>query len=188
MASEVSICNLALVRLGASTIASLTENTKEGRRCNALYEINRDIVLRAHPWNFAITRAVLAEDTTTPVYEFDHRYSLPVGCLRVLRLGENHEDLNYKVEGRYVVTDENSASILYVARVTDPNQFDTLFIEALAAKLAAELAFDITATGATGQQLLRREYTDKLAEARGTDAREGFPDAVSNGSWLDSRV
>jgi hypothetical protein len=53
MASDVAICNTALNRLGANTITSFTENSKEARLCNAEYEGIRDQVLRSHPWNCA---------------------------------------------------------------------------------------------------------------------------------------
>ena len=45
MASVVEICNSALNQLGASTILSLTENSKNGRLCNARYETVKDSVL-----------------------------------------------------------------------------------------------------------------------------------------------
>ena len=60
MASEVQICNLALAKIGDQQITSLTENSKAGRLCNLVYEPLRDATLRAHPWNFAITRETLA--------------------------------------------------------------------------------------------------------------------------------
>ena len=65
MASVVDICNSALNQLGASTIIALTENSKNGRLCNARYNVIRDVAFRAHPWNCAIKRQNLAEDTVT---------------------------------------------------------------------------------------------------------------------------
>ena len=41
MASVVQICNGALNQLGASTILTLTEDSKNARLCNARYEIGR---------------------------------------------------------------------------------------------------------------------------------------------------
>lgn len=51
MASVVQICNGALNQLGASTILTLTEDSKNARLCNARYENVRDAVFRHHPWN-----------------------------------------------------------------------------------------------------------------------------------------
>ena len=51
MASVVDICNTALNQLGASTILTLTEDSKNARLCNARYTQIRDAVFRSHPFN-----------------------------------------------------------------------------------------------------------------------------------------
>jgi len=57
---EVTICNLALARLGDSRIAALSDSKPEAEYCTLFYEATRDEVLRGHPWNFATTRAALS--------------------------------------------------------------------------------------------------------------------------------
>ena len=54
MASVIEICNSALNQLGANAITALTENSKNGRLCNARYNTVRDAVFRSHPWNSLI--------------------------------------------------------------------------------------------------------------------------------------
>ena len=51
MASVVDICNSALNLLGASTISSLTEDSKNARLCNQRYEPIRNRMFRSHAWN-----------------------------------------------------------------------------------------------------------------------------------------
>ena len=51
MASIVDICNGSLNQLGATTIVSLTEDSKNARLCNARFTQIRDSVFRSHPWN-----------------------------------------------------------------------------------------------------------------------------------------
>ena len=58
--TAVSICNLALARLGDATIESLDDATAQAEYCNLFYAQTRDEVLRSHPWNFAIARKALA--------------------------------------------------------------------------------------------------------------------------------
>jgi len=144
MATEVSICSNALRRLGDSAITSLTDDTERARLCNAFYADARDAVLRLHPWNFAITRTSLAQLSDTPSYGFAYQYSLPTSpyCLRVL--GMEYEDYifkveNYSTQGRVLLTDEGTAKILYVARITDTTQFDALFVDVLTAKISIRL-------------------------------------------------
>ena len=84
MASVIEICNSALNQLGASAITSLSENSKNGRLCNARYNTVRDAVFRAHPWNCLTKRITLAADTTAPDWGYTHAFTLPSDCLRVL--------------------------------------------------------------------------------------------------------
>ena len=171
MASVVEICNSALNQLGASTILSLTENSKNGRLCNSRYETVKDSVLRAHPWNSAIKRQALAADTATPAWGFTKQYTLPSDCLRVLTI-QNYES-NYKIEGRKILTNDDNVKLIYVARITDPNEMDVLLRETISAALASDLAYAITAN-ATLQQRMADKYQDKLSEARHADASEGY--------------
>jgi hypothetical protein len=63
MASIVDICNGSLNQLGATTILSLTEDSKNARLCNSRYTQVRDAVFRSHPWNCLQKRVELAADT-----------------------------------------------------------------------------------------------------------------------------
>ena len=59
MASTVDMCNSALNLLGASTISSLTEDTKNARLCNQRFEPIRDRMFRSHSWNCLTKRVQL---------------------------------------------------------------------------------------------------------------------------------
>lgn len=187
--SETEICNLALSRLGqrqriygGSTVAD---------ECALHYPLCRDATLRAHPWNFAIRRATLAQDATTPNHEFDYRHALPTDCLKVIRTSweaEGFYDTEYRIEGRFLLCNEATAKIEYVARITDPAQFDELFTDVLAQRLAAELAVPVTDNHTLAEKLLG-VYQTKLAEARSVDAQEGTPRAVVDTSpWITARL
>lgn len=171
MASDVAICNTALNRLGANTITSFTENSKEARLCNAEYQGIKDQLLRAHPWNCAISRAELAQDSIPPSFGFTYQYTLPTDpyCLRVLQM--ETEVINFKVEGRKLLTNESTAKIMYIGRVQDSEEFDALFIDTLSARIAFEFSFNITGSR-TLQTDLFSLYSEKLALARSFDAQE----------------
>ena len=143
MASEVSICNRALAMLGANTITSLQDGSTESNVCNAVYADARDAVLRSHPWSCAIQRATLAQLSPKPVWGYDKAYSLPNDphCLSVLEL---KEDSQYRVEGRTLVCNTDTATIKFVARITDPGQFDPALVFALASRISAEVAYALT--------------------------------------------
>lgn len=61
------IVNLALVRLGANTITSLADGSRNATAANVIYETIRDEVLRAFNWGFAKRRAWLDEKTPNKV-------------------------------------------------------------------------------------------------------------------------
>jgi hypothetical protein len=141
MVSVVGIVNSALIKIGADTITSLTDDSAEARAANAQYEKLRDEVLRAHPWNFAIARQSLARLAEAPPFGFTWQYQLPSDGLRVLFMNDGRAA--FEIEGRRLLTDEGEAHVLYVRRVTDPNEFDAMFREALAYRIAADLAYPL---------------------------------------------
>lgn len=183
MATETSICNSALIKIGAERISSLTENNKRAIVCNEQYPKIRDEVLRAHPWNFAIKRVELAQITDAPAFEYKYYYQLPEDCLRVLAINSDHA---FKIEGKYIATDATSMKIKYIARIEDASQFDTIFCEALAARLAADIAYSV-AQNTSLQSMLISMYSAQLALARSMDAQEGTADQVSADGWINSR-
>lgn len=63
--TEVSICNMALSRIGHTTISALSDANDAARQCNLHYEPSRDGLLRAHPWNFAMKRTRLITQAET---------------------------------------------------------------------------------------------------------------------------
>jgi len=191
MATEVSICANALRRLGDSPIVSLTDDTESARLCNAFYSEARDEVLRSHPWNFAITRQQLSQLSTTPLYQYSYQYALPTDpfCLRVLEM--EYSDYVFKIEhlagtGRVLLTDEGTAKIIYIARVTDTAQFDSLFIDTLTAKLSVDLAYPVTGSVQL-QQNMQKLFESKLREARSVDGQEGFIDDLVSPTFTDFR-
>lgn len=191
MATDVSICSNALRRLGDEAITSLTDDSQRARLCNAFFADTRDTVLRSHPWNFAITRAKLSRLTNPPAYEYNYQYALPTNpyCLRVLSM--EYPDYVFKIEndatyGRVLLTDESTANILYIARVTNAVLFDAMFTDVLTAKLAVDLAYPVTGS-AQLQAQMEKIYQQKLSEARSIDGQEGFIDDLESNTFTDFR-
>ena len=192
MASVVDICNSALNLLGASTISALTEDTKNARLCNQRYEPIRNRVFRSHNWNCLIKRVELAQDSTGPVIEYTYGYTLPSDCLRVLKVHNGTTDsiasaLDYKVEGRKIVTDEGTIYLVYVALDTDPNNYDSYLYEAVSHQLAADLAYAITNNSTLANNYMSRA-DERLREARFIDATENALDTIEANEFTDARL
>lgn len=194
MTSVVEICNSALNILGANNITALTEDSKNARLCNQRYEPLRDAVFREHTWNCLVKRVQLAQDTASPTHEYTYQYQLPSDCIRVLSLGGYHDGSSsnvdggqkFKVEGRKILTDEDTVYLIYSARIADPTQYDSLLIESIVARLAAELCYAITSSTSLAVAL-KQDYNEKLRLARHADATEGTPDYIDSSTFINSR-
>ena len=192
MASTVEICNGALNQLGATTILSLTEDSKNARLCNSRYTQVRDALFRSHPWNCLQKRVQIAADATAPAWGFTYAYTLPADCLRLLKILDY--DSNYKVEGRKILSNTSSMKILYVARVTDPNEYDELLRETLSASLGADIAFGVTSNNQTATNMYNL-FKEKLRDARFVDSTEGqnidsdlgMSDVIDASTFINSR-
>lgn len=183
--SVTSICNSALNQIGASNILNLTEDSKAARICNQRYDFIRDSVFRAHPWKCLTRRVLLAPDADKPAFEFDNAFTLPTDpyCLRVLNL--RYHDIPYRIEGRKILCDEDRVELIYLARITDASQYDSLLVETLTAAMAADLAYPIVGSN-TLAQTMRVMYEDKLKEARFVSATEGTPASINSVSDMGS--
>ena len=179
MACEVDIINSALNMVGASNIISRSEDSKSARITNQRYDYVRDAVLRAHPWNCAISRVEIAADSDSPAFGFTNQFTLPTDpyCLRVLRL--EYLDVDFRVEGRKIHCDEDTVKVIYLARVTDPNEYDQLLVEAIAARLAADTSYALVQSSTLTGTMFQL-YESKLSEARFVDATEGTPGALQS--------
>lgn len=186
MTSEVQICNMGLAKIGEAKITNLTDDNRVARACNLIYEDIRDAVLRAHPWNFAMKRVELAQLTSTPAFGFAYEYQLPSDYLKVVQMDPQGQDIKYKIEGSKLLSDEGTVYILYISKVTDPTEYDSVFREILATRLGAELAFLIN-NDKDLKEMLLEEYMLKIGEGRSLDAQEDTADVIEESTWLTSR-
>jgi hypothetical protein len=192
MASAVDIANSALNLLGASTISAFTDDSKNARLINQRYEPVRNRVFRSHAWNCLHKRVQLAQNSTAPVVEYSHAYALPADCLRVLKVHNGTTDsiksaIDYKLEGRNIVTDEGTVFIIYIALDTDPNNYDTYLQESIAHQLAADLAYAVTNNATLADKYMTRA-DERLREARFIDATENSLGTIESSEFTDARL
>lgn len=194
--TKLSICNMALTRVGSDklTQAQLSaDSIRAAQLVNAHYENCRDTLLRAHPWNWAVKRAVLVDTGEAPEFEFAYAFGLPEDFLKIIRTDSESEGINaeYRIENqndvRVLITDEGSCEIEYIAQIDDTSLFDPLFVDILAQRLAAEICPALT-DNANMTSTLWEVYQTKLREARGVDAQEGTPRGLDADTWTSSRV
>ncbi|MBP6014415.1 MAG: hypothetical protein KBA31_19460 [Alphaproteobacteria bacterium] len=185
--SEVAICNLALAEIGrGAQITSIDEASQAARACKLRYPYARDAVLRAYDWNFAARRAELAKNAVAPAFEYANAFDLPADCLLVRSVVDGEAE-RWVVEGRQILTGMGDPiRIKYTALVSDAARFDPLFVDALSARIASDIAVQLSESVSRAQGLWQI-YQSKLVEARRRDAQEGQPEALPRGGWIDSR-
>jgi hypothetical protein len=197
--AETMIANRALQKLGASRVMSMGDDTKNGRACHACYAALRDAELRAHGWKFATARATLAELDEAPAWGFAHQFEAPADCLRLLQVGESPAGDSladyrsapqpvFAYEGGRILTNLSAPlNIRYVRRVTDVSRFDPLFSEALAARMAVELADELTDSPSKAS-VAQGMYKDAIRQAVRVDAIERGAETSADASWMTGRL
>jgi hypothetical protein len=190
--SDVSICNLALQKLGAARIVSLSDDSRNARSCNAAYEQMRDRELRAYRWNFnKAWSGDLAADATAPTHpDYGYAFPVPTDFLNLRLPADNTLDWILARHGgrRAVLTnDSGPINVPYGCRITDPTEFDPLFVDALACKLAWHMAEEITQSNQKKADAAN-EYKMAIAEARRANSFEVLPAAPDDDSWLSARL
>lgn len=193
MTTDVDIVNAGLIKLGEATITTLADDVKAARLATAIFADQRDGVLRAHPWNFALARVELTAAATPPLWGWTHAYDLPGDpdfCLRVIAV-EGEADAGpgaWNIEARQIVTDLASPiRILYLRRVTDYTLWDVLALDALAARIAMELAEPLGKSTSL-HNAMSRLYENQLRAARSADGQEGTARVIAAESWIEARA
>ena len=185
MASVVGICNIALSNIGDEKISSLTDNNDRARACDLRYEDTRDSVLRAHPWNCATTRVELAVSTDAPVWGFTYKYALPSDCLRVLDVYDY--TVPFSIEGRFLLTDNSTAKLKYIARIVDPNVYDILLQQAIGIRLAAEIAEALTGRTELKEEMYQKYLLVLSVERAVVSQDKGMPMVIEANDYINSR-
>lgn len=192
MSSDVQICNIALVGLGATPIASFDEKNDRARICARMYPFIRDGILSMDPWRFQMAKANLTRSSEVPVNDWKYYYQLPPdrmssGPLAVYDTTQVGADpvTQFEIFGQLLAADYELVIIDYAITRTDPEQFFPHWFEMmLAACVKAHIAFAITH---------QQNVADEARQiAYGTPAEGGrggmFGDALATNTLGNSNV
>lgn len=197
--SEVSICNKALQLLGEDGITSLDDRTNKAELCKLNYPTLRDAVIEARMWRFALIRKK-SESSNRPGEVVEDGYpewgdfyvhNIPDGMAQVFRcykemVTDDDAQIDWQREGDYILTPESLIYVWGVRHITDTRKFSPLFVEALAARIAAELAIPIT----QNRQLMVDHwqlYNDKISESVVRDGQQGRSEKHKSRTLLNAR-
>jgi len=201
MTSPVSIFNIALGWLGESSITSFDDPSDSAELGKNNYEAIRDAVLEEMAWTFAVRRIEPSKVTADPIYGFSAAFQIPAEVLRILTVsnaasvdatsssadkydtGQGDESkIPWNREEDKILT--NNAERIYmraIVQITDPNKYSPSFVQALAARLAADLCIPLTQDEKV-QDKMEKLYEKKLAKAAMNDGRQGRSERTRSNS------
>lgn len=201
MASEVDICNLALARLGDNaTVASIDppEGSAQAEHCARFYPVARDSLLEMHAWKFA-TRRVLLAQLTTDTWNWSFAYAEPTDALKLLAVlpasaasDANTQEYEAETNGSgapIILTDQEGASLRYIAHATDTTVFSPLFVDALAWLLASYLSGPVLKgdAGAAMARACLQSFMLALSNAKVSDANQRKVRPEHTPAWIAGR-
>lgn len=185
MPSVVDVINRSLDKLGQDPITSLEDGNKSANIASRTWPIVRDQVLRSHPWNFAVKRTNLAPSSGAPDWGFAYQHELPTKLLRLIEVRDLSTD-EYQIENNKLLCDESVVYVRYIEQITDPNEYDALFINAVSTAMAFEMCEAFTQSN-TKKDLLAKEYEQVMNQAKMVDAVENPPTTFEEDSWVEAR-
>lgn len=194
------LCNMALDRLGYPRhIGDIFEGSPAARVMLEVYSQMRDEVMAMGDWPFARrVVALTAVAGQTPPSPWLFEYTYPTDCLRVIQvkpgpltggarsqdpqpvLWDIFNDQRPATPVQAILTDQTTAILSYMARVTDPAtwnpQFIAVFVAALAKAASQMLSRDLQLTELR-EQAFEREYAAGVA----VDGQSINPASLSSG-------
>lgn len=189
--SKIEIINRALLKLGEPPVASLND-AAFGKSYELIYEDVKNLLLSSYPWRFAVTTKRLAR--LEEKYGDRFMFQLPCDCLLLLKVfGASIKDLTeprpyamqgYELANNCIVTMlDDGIEVEYVRIINDDTPFPPLFREAVAAKVAAELAMRIKHS-LNLKQVLENEFLTLIQQAELNNEIAKDTELVPDNSWV----
>jgi len=196
--TKVEICNHALLKIGADTIASLDINQNDqeavvqsAKLCNIFFNQALEEVLRTYRWNSALKRAELTRLTEVPAFKFEYKYQLPNDCVRVVNVYEDKKAYDdrteWVVEGRTILCNYETVYLCYVHLPEDVNTLDAFLTQAVVQNLAIKLSVPMQLDQRMQNNLISEYNNFILPQARSVDTLENKYWEMEESDFLLSR-
>lgn len=186
--TQVGICNVALARLGQTPIVTIGEGTVAANYCSALWDSCYKTTLRKHPWNFAVKVALLVEVTPAETnLEWDYVFTAPTDLLRALCILPASDKVEFEVKYNRIFSNQETCNLKYIYLNSTYTEWDDMFADAVAFRLASELAVPITGD-MNKQQAFYKAWLMAISDARTYDAREGYHEDTRHRDFIDARA
>lgn len=186
--TDIGLCSKALLKLGATSIASFEDGTAEAEISSNLYPLIRDGLLSSYPWSFALTQTTLGRLYESPQADYVYAYQLPNDMLRIISAGSysRGRGIEYCIKENRLHTDSENVVLTYIFRPAE-NSFPAFFCDALVARLTAEFCLPLTESSSRAEFLYKRAE-EEIKKARLTDAQQATPKRFEDFSLTEVRL
>lgn len=179
--TDADILDAAMVALGATPYSKMQSTDDAYIAANSLYALKRDAVIADHPWNGCVAMVVLVTTGQTPLFDWSYEYVYPPDGLRILRLDDESADweIGWDPIGvqKSLWCNKSPASCRYIFRNLNVASYSPYLADAIAARLAMELASALTAHQGKFANLAK-VYQETLAFSKLNDGHEQSPQVV----------
>jgi len=196
--TKIDVCNHALLKVGADTIASLdvSASTAEGtiqtaRLCNILFDQALEETMRIYTWNCCTRRAIPVKLAAAPAFGHKFAFQLPNDALRIINVFNNtnqyDDGIRWVLEGREILCDYDVIYLKYVAKPSNIGTLDPLATQALICNLALKLSIPLHLDNDMHSQILQELEQVVLPRARSIDTFENKELLLEESNWILSR-
>lgn len=185
--SQTSIINKALSLLGATRIASLSDNSIEAQCAGNVYNDSLRSILTECNWRFATKKVMLPKLDKEPAWVKNgmrYYFQLPSDVVIISDIAEMNAE--WEIEGDTILADTPTFGIEYVAFVTDSSKYPAYFEDAFVCKLASDMCYEITNSNEKTMSLLELYKGEYLPLAKTKNARGGSAPQVTDDLWTNS--
>lgn len=208
MATEVSICNLALSYLGDdASVTSIRppDGSAQAQMCSTFYPVAVSAMLELFDWSFAIKHTRVAAYATQFTGDWKFVYQLPSDAIRVVDVARGDSTgmelpeiwkmmlaghaPKFEVNGRLLYTNIEKPIVSYVSSLVPEQSFSPTFVVALAYYLASMIA-GARIKGKEGQMLAKdidQRFQVALSAAKTRDANQQRVRIEHVPSWIEVR-
>lgn len=189
MATALSNCNAALLKLGSEPVTSIVapvDDTKRAKLCAAHYDRLKLEFLSAEPvWRFAIKYETLTGVAATdPNIGYSHQFVLPVDYIKTYLVGQD-DTVDYARFGNLLYANDSSLELFYVADV-DEAEFPVYATKALTWEIAREFSYSLVQSNETKVRI-ENDYNTAMSDARMDNFREKFRDDLPLDEFTGAR-
>lgn len=175
--SKTDILNIAATYISEGRVIDYDTDTGETARVlNFMYDQGRLKTLREAKWQCAREYVTISANSQAPAFKWTYSYTLPTDYVRMVSISDIDPDYvkrpMYEKVGRNIYTDEAAPlKLIYIKDLEEVGDMDELLVDAIALRIAADTAYNITDSLPLAQTL-EDKWMAAISQAKTTDSQE----------------